>query len=52
MLNADTYEEQIEIWTKIIKEFSDYPLVVAKAYANRGNLKGIQGKMREADEDY
>ena len=52
VLNSDTYEEQIEIWTTVIKEFSEYPLVVAKAYANRGNLKGVQGKLDEAYKDY
>lgn len=52
ILKADSYDQQIEIWTQIIKDYSDYPLVVAKAYANRGNLKGIQGKMSEADQDY
>ena len=49
---AETYEEQDKLWTEIITTYKDYPLVVSKAYVNRGNMKFVNGKTDAAFADY
>ena len=49
---AETYEEQNKLWTEIITTYKDYPLVVSKAYVNRGNMKFVNGKTDAAFADY
>lgn len=56
-LNAETVEEEEQIWTQIIQEFSGTEApwrddVVGRAYGNRGNALSRQGNVDRALEDY
>ena len=56
-LNASTVEEEENVWTKIIEEFSNSNAVwrddiVGRAYGNRGNARSRQGKIQDALNDY
>lgn len=52
ILDAETYEEQEKLWAVVIESYKEYPLVTSRAYASRGNLRGVQGKIDLAFKDY